>query len=278
MSELICPACGSTEVRIAAVHGNDGLIHRFFFHPYRCRSCRHRFWLRSNARIIAAIVFLVLLLAVVALGAWLSDDGNGTRYAAGNDLVTSLHKRAKAKDAEAQVLLGKMYEEGDGILRDSKEAVRWFAQAAKAGNREGQYLYALALMDGRGVVQDYQEAFKWLETAAKGGHPAAEFQLGRMYYKGMGIPVDKAKAYIWFNLAAARGNEEAARIRDVALRQIPPGQVTQAQETARKLHDEMSGLTGVDTKTGASAKSPINEKPASLKLDSALAGDKPSGK
>jgi TPR repeat protein len=92
-----------------------------------------------------------------------------------------------------------------------------------------------------------------------------------MYYKGMGIPVDKAKAYIWFNLAAARGNEEAARIRDVALRQIPPTQVNEAQDAARKLHDEMSGLApGTDTKTDASAGQSSKETATSLKLDSAL--------
>lgn len=239
-----CPACGSNEVRIAAVHSSDGLIHRFFYHPYRCRSCRHRFWIRSNPRVFAVVILVVMLFAVASLAAWLASDGSHVRYARGNDLVSTLHQRAKAKDAEAQVQLGRMYDEGDGILRDSKEAAGWYAQAAQSGNLEGQYLYALALMEGRGVVQDYQAAFRWLETAAKGGHPAAEYQLGRMYYKGMGIPVDKAKAYIWFNLAAARGNEEAARIRDVALRQIPPGQVNDAQEAARKLHDEMSGLAG----------------------------------
>jgi hypothetical protein len=185
-----------------------------------------------------------MLFAVAAVGAWLATDGRDLRYTRGNDLVSTLHQRAKSKDAEAQVQLGRLYDEGDGILQDSKEAAKWYAQAAHAGNLEAKYLYALALMEGRGVVQDYQAAFTWLEAAAKGGHPAAEFQLGRMYYKGMGIPVDKAKAYIWFNLAAARGNEEALRIRDVALRQIPPGQVNEAQDAARKLHDEMSGLTG----------------------------------
>lgn len=270
MIPMDCPACGSTEVRIAAVHSSDGLIHRFFYHPYRCRNCRQRFWLRSNPRVVAAIVFLVLLLTVVALGAWLGGDGRNVRYTPSNDLVSSLHQRAKARDAEAQVQLGRMYDEGDGILRDSKEAVRWFEQAAKSGNREGQFLYALALMDGRGVVQDYQAAFKWLEAAAKGGHPAAEFQLGRMYYKGMGIPVDKAKAYIWFNLAAARGNEEAARIRDVALKQIPVGQVNAAQEAARKLHDEMTGLAGAPVKPEAPVEQPAKGASATLKLDSAL--------
>jgi hypothetical protein len=185
-----------------------------------------------------------MLSAVAAVGAWLASDGRDIRYARGNDLVSTLLQRARSRDAEAQVQLGRMYDEGDGILQDSKEAAKWYAQAAQAGNLEAKYLYALALMEGRGVVQDYQAAFTWLEAAAKGGHPAAEFQLGRMYYKGMGIPVDKAKAYIWFNLAAARGNEEALRIRDVALRQIPPGQVNEAQDAARKLHDEMSGLTG----------------------------------
>jgi TPR repeat protein len=242
MSALKCPACGSSEVRIAAVHTGDGLIHRLFYHPYRCRSCRHRFWLRSSPRMVAAVVFLFFLLAVATLGAWLSRDGSSVSYQAGTDLAGALHKRALAKDAEAQIQLGRLYEEGDGVLRDHKEAVRWYEAAAKLGNREGQYLYAMALIEGRGMVQDYQAAMKWLEAAARGGHPAAEYQLGRMYYRGMGIPVDKAKAYIWFNLAAARGNEEASRIRDVALKQIPPGQVNDAQEAARKLHAELSGL------------------------------------
>lgn len=266
---LVCPACDSTEVRIAAVHGNDGLIHRFFYHPYRCRNCRHRFWLRSSPRVVAAIVFFVFLLTAITLAAWLSGDGRNVRSPS-NDLVSALHKRAKAKDAEAQVQLGKLYEEGDGILRDSKEAVHWFGQAAHAGNRDGQYLYALALMDGRGLVQDYQAAFKWLETAAKAGHPAAGFQLGRMYYKGMGIPVDKAKAYIWFNLAAALGNEDAAKIRDIALRQIPPSQVNEAQEAARKLHDEMSGLSDADKRLDVSTGSPAGGAASTLKLDNAL--------
>lgn len=267
MPSLHCPACGSTEARIAAVHSGDGLLRRLLYHPYRCRNCRHRFWMRSNPRVVTVVFFSALLLAFVSLGAWLASDVGTVRYKASSDPVDSLHKRAKANDAEAQVQLGRMYEEGDGVLRDSKEAARWFERAAKAGNREGQYLYALSLMDGRGVVQDYQGAFRWLEVAAKGGHPAAEFQLGRMYYKGMGIPVDKAKAYIWFNLAAARGNEEAARIREVALRQIPPGQVTEAQEAARKLHDEMSGLPGA----GKGSEAPARETPASPTPDSAPA-------
>lgn len=242
MSALQCPACGSGEVRIAAVHSGDSLIHRLFYHPYRCRSCRHRFWLRSNPRVVAAAMFFLLLLAVATLGAWLARDPGKAAYPAGTDLAGTLHKRAQAKDAEAQVQLGRLYEEGDGVLRDHKEAVRWYEEAAKLGHREGQYLYAMALIEGRGMVQDYQAAMKWLEAAARAGHPAAEYQLGRMYYRGMGIPVDKAKAYIWFNLAAARGSEEAARIRDLALKQIPPGQVNEAQEAARKLHAELSGL------------------------------------
>ncbi len=264
MTQLICPSCGSSEVRIAAVHRGDGLVHRFFYHPYRCRNCRHRYWLKSMPRIVAAALFFLLLLVALSLGAWLRG-GNGHAVSATKDnLTNSLHQRAKAKDADAQVELGRLYEEGDGVLRDGKEAVRWYEQAARAGHREGQYRYGLALMDGRGVVQDYQAAFKWLEAAAHGGHPAAGFQLGRMYYKGMGIPVDKAKAYIWFNLAAARGNEEAARIRDIALKQIPPSQVTDAQEEARDLHAKMSGLPGA-----IKADHPPVDAPT-LKLDGAL--------
>ena len=42
--------------------------------------------------------------------------------------------RAEAGDANAQLLLGVMYDHGKGVLEDDKEAVKWYRKAAEQGH------------------------------------------------------------------------------------------------------------------------------------------------
>ena len=45
-----CPKCGSTDIRGShAHHALDYLLRTFGRQPYRCRSCRRRFYLRKPA-------------------------------------------------------------------------------------------------------------------------------------------------------------------------------------------------------------------------------------
>ena len=45
--------------------------------------------------------------------------------------IDALRARAEQGDAEAQVLLGAMYDFGDGVPQDDVEAVRWYRLAAE---------------------------------------------------------------------------------------------------------------------------------------------------
>ncbi len=53
-----------------------------------------------------------------------------------------LQPPAIAGNAEAQNLLGKVYNFGQGGAKDGKEAAKWFIQAARNGNRESQEIIA----------------------------------------------------------------------------------------------------------------------------------------
>ena len=45
-----CPKCGSTDIRMSQTHRTlDFLLKSFSLRPYRCRSCRKRFYLRKPA-------------------------------------------------------------------------------------------------------------------------------------------------------------------------------------------------------------------------------------
>ena len=45
-----CPKCGSTDIRGSQTHRTlDYLLKTFSLRPYRCRSCRKRFYLRKPA-------------------------------------------------------------------------------------------------------------------------------------------------------------------------------------------------------------------------------------
>jgi len=46
---------------------------------------------------------------------------------------------AEQGDAEAQLNLGDMYSDGEGIAKDDREAVKWYRLAAEQGNKIAQY-------------------------------------------------------------------------------------------------------------------------------------------
>jgi hypothetical protein len=199
--------------------------------PYRCRECRHRFWVLNP---IKPLLLMVAVGALIGVTTWLALEQRATIVPApsAKNLPES---RAAQGDAEAQLQLGLRYAEGDGVIQNDKEAAKWFELAAKQGVSEAQYQYGLALLEGRGLVQDYKAAFSWIEKPAQHGHAKAQFSLGDLYRYGTGTEINKARAYLWFNLAAAQGLEAAAKARDSLVWQLKPEQIAAMQEEARRM-------------------------------------------
>ena len=62
-----------------------------------------------------------------------------------------------------------MYDNGEGIPEDDKEAVKWYRLAAEQGNAEAQYNLGTMYGNGTGVVQDFIYAHMWWNIAASNG-------------------------------------------------------------------------------------------------------------
>jgi TPR repeat protein len=109
-------------------------------------------------------------------------------------------------DADAQFLLGAMYENGQGVEQDYAEALKWYRRAAAQGNAAAQLNLGVMYDNGQGVAQNYAEAVRWLRLSAAQGLARAQADLGVMYRDGQGVPQNYAEAVKWFRLAAMQGD------------------------------------------------------------------------
>jgi len=83
----------------------------------------------------AAILFLALCLPALA------DLAAGQRAYFSRDYATALKEfppLARQGNADAQFHLGVMYEFGEGVPQDYKEAARWYRLAADQGDAHAQ--------------------------------------------------------------------------------------------------------------------------------------------
>ncbi len=173
-------------------------------------------------------------------------------------------------NAFVQIILGEMYEEGQGVAQDYKAAMQWYSKAAEQGEALAQNNLGLMYKNGHGVAQDYKAAFKWFSKAAEQGftekeitealggleealgefsmsqdfkaavqwfseltqqgQAEAQLNLGSMYENGKGVPQDKIRAHMWFNLAASNGAGAGARDRVAA--GMTPAEIKKAQSLA----------------------------------------------
>ena len=80
-----------------------------------------------------------------------------------------LRPLAQQGDAQAQLKLGLLYEDGRGVAINFEESAKWFRLAAEQGETEAQNSLAFAYAKGKGVGQNYVEAYKWVSLAASRG-------------------------------------------------------------------------------------------------------------
>ncbi len=155
-----------------------------------------------------------------------------------SDAIAELMKMAEQGDASAQVNLGSMYYNGQGVPQDYKEALRWYLASADQGNATAQFNMGVIYYKGQGVPQDYKGAVRWYRAAAEQGDGSAQYGLGSMYYNGQGVPQDHIQAHMWYNLAALdlTGDDQEAAVmnRDSLAKNMTAEQIAEAQRLARE--------------------------------------------
>jgi len=89
--------------------------------------------------------------------------------------------------------------------KDYTTAIKQFRALAVQGDANAQYDLGLMYQNGEGVTADDKEAFAWFRKAAENGLAQAQTQVGLMYYTGVGIPQDDTEAAAWFRKATEQG-------------------------------------------------------------------------
>ena len=122
---------------------------------------------------------------------------------------------AKQGNADAQYNLGVMYEGGQRVLQDYKEALKWYRLAAAQShegaieNLKSPNIVAAALPSPTPQPIHQSQDYKRLIPLAKQGNADAQYNLGVMYFTGFGVTESTHEALKWFRLAARQGHIRA---------------------------------------------------------------------
>lgn len=143
-------------------------------------------------------LLMLLLLSLMSFGSKvLADDLADILAAAADD------------NAQAQMVLGGMYEIGLGVARNDEKCAYWWQRASNNGHLNATKALGSMYFSGRGVPQDYAKAMQLYLKAAEGGHPHAIKYVALGYKRGMGLPQDDAKAAEWADKAAELGGADS---------------------------------------------------------------------
>lgn len=182
---------------------------------------------------LAVVACVVLGMSGAARADWRDDAG--AAYARGDyqTVINILKPRAEQGLAQAQLHLGFMYYEGDGVVQDYTTAAKWYTKAAEQGLAAAQNNLGFMYYNGDVVAQDYKAAVKWFTLAAEQGEAIGQSMLGFMYGHSQGVAQDYVKAHMWYNIAAIDGSEKkAAQNRNAIAKLMTAGQIARAQELA----------------------------------------------
>ena len=116
-----------------------------------------------------------------------------------------MHKAAEQNNVLAEASLGAWYHEGDGVPKDEAEAMRWMERAAVQGAPQAQFIVALWHEQNR----NYARALKWYRVLAGRGDADSQNDVGHIYETGRGVAQNYAEAATWYRLAADQGNAKA---------------------------------------------------------------------
>jgi uncharacterized protein len=263
VSTTNCPHCQGTQLRRSKWRSGEERLLGWFFSPYRCLSCKkrffrlsHRFGSLAGGALLAALVIGVIGVVVYVVN--LEPSEQATRQSAGLPppsrslakgadsapvpVDTPLSKRAAKGDAHAQFELGMQFLSGEGVpAKSPTQALKWLEMAAKQGHADARFNLGLLYRSGQGAVQNFETAFYWMELAAKQNHVEAQYSVGLMHKTGMSVPIDSVKAYMWVNLAASQGHVGAIVARDNLLQTMTPAQVSEGQRASREWTSAGSG-------------------------------------
>lgn len=166
-----------------------------------------------------------------------SLEGARGRYA---PAFSWAERSARQQHPPGQLILGQLYQAGQGTPQDQAKGLELMQKAADSGLAEASYHTGLSYQHGAGVAPDAEladrylrqaaskehlpaylalaslheqrspdSAHYWLSQAARKGSPEAQLRLANSYATAANGAVDHEEAYVWYSLALLGGNEQA---------------------------------------------------------------------
>lgn len=178
---------------------------------------------------------------------------------------------ADSGDVESQYKYAIILETGDGAIRNTKEAMKYykmacfnnkknkhlpsmhalarlyesqqkwaeaevlFRTAAEEGYKESQFHYAVMLKNGSGAVEkDIHKAAKFFKLAADQGEIDGQIFYANILLKGEGVIVNKKLAAEYFKKAADQGDRDAQNCYGMMLKDGCDGEITKNRHLAKE--------------------------------------------
>lgn len=149
---------------------------------------------------LSSRIAITLLCASLASAA---DLDSAKRAYEQKDYVTAYQYAAPLADkgnTDAQVLIGRLYLTGRGVVKDPDMAIKWFSTAAARGNADAEFMLGSMYLLPRSNVS---EGLKWVRLSAEQGNQDAQLLLGKTYMDGLPeLPRDTVQGDMWLRLAA----------------------------------------------------------------------------
>lgn len=157
-----------------------------------------------------SLVFYSALTFVIAAAdsAWADDLDTAVQHLQTGEYQKAyglLQPLAESGNAAAQLNLGIMYLNGDGVKRDFDKSRAWLEQAADRGKVPAMVILSKMYRGGYGRPEDTAQVAKWLKLAAKANDVESMNQLGILHYSQK----EYDQALVWFRKAADRDHPES---------------------------------------------------------------------
>lgn len=98
------------------------------------------------------------------------------------------------------------------FTQDYALALEKFQQAANKGSSEAQVFLGRMYNDGNGVTKSYTQALKWFQKSATQNNAEAMYRIGINYAYGRGVEKSTSKAIFWFRKSSDLGYEPATNV------------------------------------------------------------------
>lgn len=156
-----------------------------------------------------------------------------------------VRKAASQGLIEAVASMGRCYYFGEhGLVKDYKEAARWFKIAAEAGDASSQNYLGLIHDQALLGTRDEAAAIEWFTKAAEQGEKKAQASLGRILGPTSQEKDRRIQALAWLIVAKEAGEITAVKSMELVQPSIRPGELEEADALARKLRAEIRSKSG----------------------------------